>query len=202
MEQPGVVADASDAGAVSDLRRVADRIESILGEIGTLPDPRAKEGAAELLRLLMDLYGAGLRRVLAIAAEAGPEGSRVVDALAEDDLVSSLLILHGLHPLDLDARVRRGLQRVQAILEPHGGRLRLVTASEAVVRVELDMGGHACGSSSGTMKLAVERAIGETAPEVREVDVQVAQAATAPAPVIQIQGLTKGAPGADVGPAR
>ena len=30
----------------------------------------------------------------------------LVDKLADDPLVSNLLILHGLHPLDLEARVR------------------------------------------------------------------------------------------------
>ena len=47
------------------------RIEELVHEIEALPDPNSRATAAELVQLLMDFYGQGLARMLAIAGKAG-----------------------------------------------------------------------------------------------------------------------------------
>lgn len=81
------------------------RIEELVQEIETLPDAKSRETAAELVQLLMDFYGQGLARMLAIAGNAE---SHVVDSYGQDPLVSQILMLHGLHPIDLPTRVEKG----------------------------------------------------------------------------------------------
>jgi hypothetical protein len=61
-----------------NLRVVADRIETLVQEFGTFADPRVREKAEELVRLLMDLYGTGLARVLEIVAETDGAGGAAV----------------------------------------------------------------------------------------------------------------------------
>ena len=61
----------------------------------------ARERAEELVRLVVDLYGAGLERLLEIVHEAGRLDDDLLAQLAADDLVAGLLAVHGLHPDDV-----------------------------------------------------------------------------------------------------
>jgi len=163
-----------------NLRAVSDRIETLLAEVRALGDPRARETAEELVRLLAELYGAGLERMLTIVDEAG--AGELFDRFAADDLVSSLLVLHGLHPQDVESRIAAALDRVRPFLGSHGGDVRLLGVEEGVVRLRLEGSCHGCPSSTVTMKLAIERAIEEAAPEVARIEVEgVAAPETAPA---------------------
>lgn len=175
-----------------DLRAAADRIEALLQELGALGDPHASAKAEELVRLLMRLYGAGLNRILEIVhqemsemgerGESGPTAAdRFFDRLADDGLVSSLLVLHGLHPLDLETRILRALDRVRPYLGSHGGDVTLVGVEEGIVRLRLEGSCHGCPSSAVTMKLAVERAIEEAAPEIGGIEVEGVAAREDPA---------------------
>jgi Fe-S cluster biogenesis protein NfuA len=141
----------------------------------------ARERAEELVRLVADLYGAGLERLLDIAHEHGALTDDVVDALAGDDLVASLLLVHGLHPYSVEARIERALAA-------QGGDVELLGVSDdGVVRLRMPGGsGGGCGSSSVTRKLAVESAIEAAAPET--VAIEVEEPAPAPA-VIPVSAL-------------
>src|SRR6185295_615994 len=120
--------------------------------------------------LLAELYSAGLERMLEIVAGAGAE--ELIGRFAADDLVSSLLILHGLHPQDAESRVAGALERVRPFLGSHGGDVRLLGVEDGVVRLRLEGNCHGCPSSTVTMKLAIERAIEEAAPEVVRIEVE------------------------------
>lgn len=156
-----------------DLRAAADRIEALLDELGAQGDPHARAKAEELVRLLMRLYGGGLERILEIVhEESGPASERYFSRLADDSLVSSLLVLHGLHPLDLETRILRALDKVRPYLGSHGGDVSLLGVDEGVVRLRLEGSCKSCPSSTVTMKLAVERAIEEAAPEITGIEVE------------------------------
>ena len=76
----------------------------------------ARERAEELVRLVADLYGAGLERMLDILHDAGRLDDDVLAALAGDELVASLLLVHGLHPYDVHTRVEQALDGVRPYL--------------------------------------------------------------------------------------
>jgi Fe-S cluster biogenesis protein NfuA/nitrite reductase/ring-hydroxylating ferredoxin subunit len=163
--------------AEQDLRAAADHIEALLGELAALGDPRARAKAEELVRLLMRLYGEGIHRILEIVhEESGAASDRFFSRLADDSLVSSLLVLHGLHPLDVETRVLRALDRVRPYLGSHGGDVKLLGVEGGVVRLRLEGSCHGCPSSTVTMKLAIESAIEEAAPEVTGIEVEGAMA--------------------------
>jgi Fe-S cluster biogenesis protein NfuA len=159
---------------VTDVQTTAARVETLLAGFETVSTPRqAREQAEELTRALVGLYGEGLARVLTIVADAaGERGDAVFARLCEDPFVESLLSLHGLHPVPIEERVQRALDRVRPYLKSHAGGITLVEVSGGVAVLHLEGSCEGCPSSTATVKLAVERAILEQVPEITEVRVE------------------------------
>jgi hypothetical protein len=134
-----------------DVDATVKRIESLLAE--------PAGSARDAVRLLMDLYGAGLTRIV----DALPPD--LLARLSDDKLVGSLLLLHDLHPESAEVRVRRALESIEWRLD--GPRLALTEITDGVARV--------CMVTNGTAKLppdvqaSIERAVVEWAPEIERV---------------------------------
>lgn len=155
-----------------DLQKRMARIEELVGTIESLSDPNARANARELVQSLMELHGNGIERMLEIVAEARATGVDLIDELSRDDLVASLLLLYGLHPLDLDTRVMQALDKVRPYLQSHGGNVDLLGVDEGRVRLKLEGSCHGCASSALTLKLAIEEAIYDAAPDVVALEVE------------------------------
>lgn len=170
-------------------RDVGERIEALLDEL-TARDPGVRGATEELVRLLAEMYGAGWERAVVILREAGPAGTALLDQLAADGLVSSLLALHGLHPLGVEERVNRALDDVRPYLGSHAGGVTLLGVDDAgVVRLRLEGSCDGCPSSLQTVRNAVESAVADAAPEVTAVEVEgvVPDPAGAGSGLLQIQ---------------
>jgi Fe-S cluster biogenesis protein NfuA/nitrite reductase/ring-hydroxylating ferredoxin subunit len=156
-----------------NLGEIGEQIERLLEEIRSMASPPAWQRVDALIRLILELYGSGLGRMLEVAAESGPAGEALIDRFAHDELISSLLVLHGLHPDDFATRVSKALTRVRPYLGSHGGDVELVEADAAsgVVRLRMEGSCESCPSSTLTVKLAVESAIREAAPELSSIEV-------------------------------
>ena len=166
-----------------------ERIELLL-EASAAAGPVMRERAEELVRLVVELYGAGLERLLDLAYDAGALTDDLLGALADDELVSSLLLVHGLHPYGLEQRVEHALAGVRPSLSSHGSDVTLVDVSdEGVVRVRLLGGSGGCGSSVATLQVDVEEAIRAAAPEIVRIDVEQA-APSASQGVISVESLS------------
>jgi Fe-S cluster biogenesis protein NfuA len=168
----------------TDPAAVADRITALLDELAD--DPAAREVGEDLVRVLMQFYGAGLAQTVAIARLGG--GDALVHRLAADPLVAALLALHDLHPVELATRVGHALDTARGRLGSHGGGLALdhVDTRTGTVHVVLAAG---CGSSSATVRDVVRTAVAELAPEIAAVEF----AAEEPGPTLLRIGL--GPPG-------
>ncbi|WP_063050243.1 NifU family protein [Nocardia arthritidis] len=153
-------------------REAGDRIETLL-EASSAGGALARERAEQLVRELVGLYGAGLTRAVALL------DADAVERLARDDLVASLLLVHGLHPHDVSTRVRTALDSVRPYLGSHGGGVHLVDIVDGVVRLELAGSCKSCPSSSVTLELAVEDAVRAAAPEIESIEVVAAQTESA-----------------------
>jgi Fe-S cluster biogenesis protein NfuA/nitrite reductase/ring-hydroxylating ferredoxin subunit len=164
------------------LGSAGERITSLLDGLGA-GGPVARDRAEELVRQVTELYGAGLERILQLLDRQGALGPGTMSALAADPLVSGLLLIHGLHPVDLPGRVAGALDSVRPYLGSHGGDVELLGISEdGVVRLRLLGSCQGCPSSSVTLKLAVEDAIETAAPEVAGIEVEEAAPAAAVIP--------------------
>ena len=135
-----------------------------------LPDPAARETATAGGPALLELYGEGLARLVGHVAEH--DDGRLAAALAGDELVSHLLLLHGLHPVPLEARVRGALDEVRPYLASHGGGVELLGIEDGVVRLRMEGSCDGCPSSAATLTLAIEDAIQKAAPDVRAIEAE------------------------------
>ncbi|WP_269858267.1 hypothetical protein [Streptomyces sp. RPT161] len=154
-------------GAV-DAERTGRRVEAVLDRLARDGDPTATEAAEELVRALMDFYGAGLARVAALAAKQtdGP-----LAALLEDELVAGLLVLHGLHPWDATTRATR------AVAALAGRPFEAADFDSATGTLRLrPVGGSGCGQTVEAAREQLEATLSCVAPEVTAVEVQPRQA--------------------------
>ena len=124
-----------------DPRAAGDRIAKLLDDVHAAVGGRTWASVEELVRVLTDLYGAGLARTIELIGDGDPG---VLRRLAADELVASLLLLHGLHPDGLDARIGRAVDAVASAVRTRGGDVVLDAVDEerAEARVTVTVGGH------------------------------------------------------------
>jgi Fe-S cluster biogenesis protein NfuA len=147
---------------MSDVDRVGERIEQLLGEF----DGADAELAEDLVHTLIEFYGAGLARIVELVDRP------LLDRLAEDELVRGLLVLHDLHPRSTHERVTEALDKVRPYLGSHAGDVEFVGIDDGVLRLRLQGTCDGCPSSTVTAKYAIERVVREAAPEISDVVVE------------------------------
>lgn len=162
-----------------DVNRAVERIDGLLGELG---DPQVRAKAEELVRVLMEVYGAGIERIVELLDEAGDSGQAVFESLLRDKLVASLLLIHDLHPLDPETRIREALAPIERRL--NGQHLFFEGIEGGIARIRIDSNGS--GAVQPGLAEAIERAVTAAAPDLDGVKVD------APARLVQI-GLAPGA---------
>jgi Fe-S cluster biogenesis protein NfuA len=183
----------NDDTSARDLRAVGERIEVLLDELRSSLDQRAWGRVEEVVGLVTHLYGGGLERMVDLVDDDA------LDRFAADDLVASLLVLHGLHPVSLTERVHRALHSVRPYMESHGGDVHVLAIDEheATLRLRLMGSCDGCPSSAVTLEDAVRRAVEEAAPEIIDIVVVDDTPASAPAvdgPTILIEMSRKPVP--------
>jgi len=156
-----------------DLQKRIQRIAEIVEQLEATADPNARAMAKELLESLMALHGAALEQILTITSQAGETGESLIRKFGGDQLVSSLLLLYGLHPSDMQTRVRAALEKSRNFLDSHAAKAELVSISDdgaVTLRLHLKSGG--CGSTAATVKSRLESAIQDAAPDAATILVQ------------------------------
>ncbi|WP_458685772.1 NifU family protein [Nocardia tengchongensis] len=149
-------------------REAGERIDTLLSALSAA-GPVARERAEALVGEIVGLYGAGLERAVGLLE---PE---TVERLAADDLIASLLLVHGLHPHDTLTRVRTALDGVRPYLGSHGGDVAVVEVAGGVLRLAFTGSCRSCPSSAVTLELAVEDAVRAAAPEIETIEVVAAE---------------------------
>jgi len=130
------------------------RIDELVRQLDEIPDQNSREAARALMGAILELQGSGLERMMDIVFETGDAGKAAIRKFAGDELISSLLLLHDLHPDDLETRVHRALSKAHANAE-------LVGVFEGRVRVRLT--GSGCG-----LRDSVEALVRDAAPDLVE----------------------------------
>ncbi len=142
---------------------------------------------------IVELYGEGMRRIVGTLDEAGEGAAAVRQAMADDGVIASLLLVHDLYPVPLDARVLEALDQVRPYLDSHGGGVELLDVTDGVARIRLEGSCKTCPASSATLELAVKQALDEAAPDLAGLVVEgITESAPEPAsgfdlPVLQVQ---------------
>jgi Fe-S cluster biogenesis protein NfuA len=173
----------------TELQKKIQRIGAIVERLETSADPNSRALARDLLESLMALHGAGLERILELASEEGDRGAQLIEKCGRDELVSSLLLLYGLHPDDLATRVERALEKTRPFLQSHGAQAEVVSVGgDRAVTVRLKQSAGGCGSTAATVRSTLEAAIQDAAPDATSVVVeQPGQPASGFVSVAQLQ---------------
>ena len=149
-----------------------DRVQELSARVDELADPRARELAHELVATVIAMYGDGLARIMAVIEQSREAGATILDTLAQDGAVASLLLIHDLYPVSLEDRVTEALDTVRPYMESHGGNVELLGIEDGVARLALRGSCHGCAASRATLELAIKQALDEHAPDLNGLEVQ------------------------------
>jgi Fe-S cluster biogenesis protein NfuA/nitrite reductase/ring-hydroxylating ferredoxin subunit len=155
-----------------EMNRHGRRIQQIVEQIDAMPNPAARALLHECIESLLGFYGSGLERILAVIRSSGTSGQRVLDDLLQDGIVRGMLLIHGLHPLDIERRLQQALAKVRPYMESHGGDVELLSLEDDFARLRLSGECKSCPSSAATLELAVRNAIEELCPDLAGFDVE------------------------------
>ena len=136
------------------------RIEELIQKFESSPDPNTRGDAQKLVQAIMQFHGSGIDRMMEIIAETGDGEPPVFDSFARDELVSNMLLLHGLHPIELETRVAQALDKVRPILRAQSGNVHLLRIDGGEVHLRFE------GKPAAHLKTAIEEEIYKTAADV------------------------------------
>ncbi|HET6864924.1 MAG TPA: NifU family protein [Solirubrobacteraceae bacterium] len=162
-----------------DVEQLVERVQDLQAQLESSAPSTTREVADELVSAVVQMYGAGLERIVASLVQNGPEGERLAAGLADDPLVGTLLLIHDLHPVPLEQRVQQALDSVRPYMESHGGNVELLSLQNGVARIHLQGSCSDCAASSVTLELAIKQALEEAAPDLEGLDVEGVNAETA-----------------------
>jgi hypothetical protein len=139
------------------------RLDTLLRESARIADPAAQAHVRALVQAVLGLHTAGLERILAHLDE------RTLNACVQDEIVGGLLLLHGLHPLELKERVGEALAQVRSTLQLNGSAVELIEVDDGVVRLRVEGGSIA---SAAAIRQAIEEAMNGKAPDAAAVEIE------------------------------
>jgi Fe-S cluster biogenesis protein NfuA/nitrite reductase/ring-hydroxylating ferredoxin subunit len=149
-----------------------ERVQELTAQLDELPDGQARELAGELLSAVIAMYGDGLARIMAVIEDSREAGATIIDELAQDGAVASLLLIHDLYPISLEERVIEALDTVRPYMESHGGNVELVALEDGVAKLALQGSCNGCAASRATLELAIKQALDEHCPDLAGLEVE------------------------------
>jgi Fe-S cluster biogenesis protein NfuA/nitrite reductase/ring-hydroxylating ferredoxin subunit len=154
----------------TDGQELLERVEQLTAAIEASADPFVRGTVDELVGAIIELYGEGLTRIVRELAEQGED--ELLARLADDGVIASLMLIHDLYPVPLEARVEQALASVRPYMESHGGNVELLRLEGGVAHLRLVGHCHGCPASAATLELAIKEAIEEAAPDLLGLEVE------------------------------
>ncbi|HEX2709116.1 MAG TPA: NifU family protein [Solirubrobacterales bacterium] len=167
--RPSTAAPGPDGTSSEEL---LERVQGLSERVDRLEDVEARDAAQELVAAVLEMHGVGLAKIGEVLDEAGEAGEQAKRKLISDGVVASLLLIHDLHPVPLEDRVREALEEVRPYMESHDGNVELIDVSEGVVRLRLKGSCDGCPASASTLELAIKEALEKAAPDLAGLEVE------------------------------
>ena len=158
------------SGEQEQLQQVSGQIEDLVRRIEGISDPAVKANATALVQSLLNIHARAFERVIEIVQQQDGAGRGIVNQMAADGLVGSLLLLYRLHPDPFELRLNRAIAGVRKAAALQGADVELIGVEKDVVHIRLSGAAHGCGA--GNLRKAIENAIYEAVPEIGGVQVE------------------------------
>jgi hypothetical protein len=156
------------SASAPDLARQLERLEALIREMEHGAETPVRARAREIVRAVLDLHAGGLSAMMDLARASD---AALADRLARDPRVAGLLLLHGLHPNDLETRVRGAVDALAPMLQGQGAALALHSTADGIVRLRLERAIGRAGLPADALRLRVEEAIIAAAPDVTGLEI-------------------------------
>jgi hypothetical protein len=150
----------------AEARAASERIERLLAEVRATAGPVALPRVEALVQSLVELYGQALARLATLVESGGGMTDELRARLAGDELVASLLALHGVHPFPAEQRISARLAEAASEV----GTVELVAVEEGVARLRVL--GSARRVAPGPLGAVLQQLVEEVAPELRSVRIE------------------------------
>ena len=172
------------------VHKQASEIERLIRDVETITEPVLREKIVTLVQSLLGFHAAGMERLMQIIAAEGKGSGSLQDKVAGDRLVSSLLLLYGVHPLSVEARVEQAVERLRSNPAFNACAVEVVGIADQVVRLQLAHDQQRCHSSKQMLRTAIEEALYEAAPDLDEIQFidDVQQAPVHFVPLVSLRG--------------
>ena len=158
----------SEAGIEPSLRR----IEELIAALDALADPTAREPARALLEVVLELHALGLARMTATIA-ATENGAALLQRLAADAPVRAILLLHGMHPQTVEARVGDAVESLRRSLATRGLGVQLFACTASLARVRVRwLSQQPAAIDVALLGQEIEAAIIEAAPDLEMLEIE------------------------------
>ena len=161
--------DETRAGA---LRHCVGRMETSIEALESIADPNARGLARNLLESALDLHAIALAKVLTICQEA-ENGELLIRNMLADPYVGAVVLLHGLHPQDAEARLRSKLAEMRPHWGVRGFRVELAHIDQTAARVRVTVSATAGHEANKTLALEIEQVLTDAAPDLDRIVVEV-----------------------------
>ncbi|CAN5448044.1 MAG: Rieske 2Fe-2S domain-containing protein [Pyrinomonadaceae bacterium] len=146
------------------------RLNSLIEELEQYPDNEVRETALDLVQIILKLYGESLRRMIA-TFEAEPQRDQILGRMASDEVIRSILLIHGLMPESLYDRVAAKLKVLRPFLISQGCDVELLGVDDNRARVRLIRSGKGAPPLT-VLKTDIEKALIEVAPDLAGIEVE------------------------------
>jgi len=146
------------------------RLNSLVEELEQYPDTEVRDKALDLVQLVLHLHGESLRRIIA-TLESEPHRDEILARMASDEVVGSILLIHGLMPVNLYDRVAAKLIELRPYLVSQGCDVELLGIDDARARLRLMRSGKGAPPIA-VLKADIENALSEVAPDLAGIEIE------------------------------
>ncbi|MEP6912037.1 MAG: Rieske 2Fe-2S domain-containing protein [bacterium] len=146
------------------------QLNVLVEQLEHYPDPEVRDKALDLVQIILRLYGESLRRMIA-TLESEPNRDQILARMANDEVIRSILLIHGLMPVNLYDRVAAKVSDLRPYLVSQGCDVELLGIDEARARMRLIRSGKGAPPLA-VLKAEIEKALMEAAPDLAGVEVE------------------------------
>jgi Fe-S cluster biogenesis protein NfuA/nitrite reductase/ring-hydroxylating ferredoxin subunit len=155
-----------------DVNQQKERIEELVQQIEQFPNPAMRSLLAESMEAALALHSSGLKRIFDLIDQTEGSAEEARKNLLEDDFIKGLLVMHGLHPDDLETRLYKALDKIKPYMDSHGGSVEVLHIEEGAATLKLEGSCDGCPSSATTLELGIKQAIEEECPDLIALEVK------------------------------